>query len=78
MEDVFHRLVKFSLSDYMSIRSWDDVEVAVIEANGYFLGEVSLAREDATRHDRQHAGITWKNTPSYFDAKGKQSSHFTF
>ncbi|RYP72136.1 hypothetical protein DL771_004370 [Monosporascus sp. 5C6A] len=77
-KDVFLKLVKFSLSDQMSVSTWDGMEVAVIEGKGCILGEVSSIRKDSTRHDRQHVDITWKNAPSYFDTKGKQSSHFTF
>ncbi|KAJ4128287.1 hypothetical protein NW754_002279 [Fusarium falciforme] len=80
-KDVFQKLVKFSLSDQMSVGAWDGVEVAVIEGKGYVLGEVasvaSVERDNA-RDDRQSVGISWKNAPSHFDTKGKQNSHFTF
>jgi ankyrin repeat protein len=76
--EVFQKLIKFSLSEQISVSTWDGVEVAVIEAKSNVLGEVSTVREDATRDDRQHVDITWRSTPSHFDTKEKQSSHFTF
>ncbi|KAH6983699.1 heterokaryon incompatibility protein-domain-containing protein, partial [Ilyonectria sp. MPI-CAGE-AT-0026] len=77
-KDAFQKLVKFSLSDQMSVGTWDDNEVAVIEGMGYVLGEVSSVERDMTRDARQHVNITWKNAPSHFDSKGKQRPHFTF
>ncbi|KAK3343623.1 heterokaryon incompatibility protein-domain-containing protein, partial [Lasiosphaeria hispida] len=86
--ELFRKLVQFCLSDQMSVSTWDDVEAAVIEAKGCVLGKVSSAGEDATqrnkqngdatRHDRQHVDIIWKDMPSHFRAKGKQISRFSF
>jgi hypothetical protein len=76
-KDVFQNLVKFSLSDQVSVSVMDGEEVAVIEGKGYVLGEVSSVGrdgtwDDRTRDDRQRVGITWEM------ATGKRSSHFTF
>ncbi|KAG7289873.1 hypothetical protein NEMBOFW57_006250 [Staphylotrichum longicolle] len=72
---LFRELVNFSLSNPVSVRTWDAKEASVMEANGYILGEVSSAREDATRDDREHVEITGKTAPSHSDAEGEQSSH---
>ncbi|KAL8366555.1 hypothetical protein RB595_010421 [Gaeumannomyces hyphopodioides] len=75
-EDLFRKLIHFSLSNQMSVSTWDGEEVAVIEARGYVLGEVSSAGKDTTPDDRQHVEITWKTALSRSDAKGEQSSRF--
>ncbi|KAK3363991.1 heterokaryon incompatibility protein-domain-containing protein, partial [Lasiosphaeria hispida] len=78
-KDLFRELVNFSLSNPVSVRTWDAKEVSVMEANGNVLGEVSSAREDATRDDREHdVEITWKTAPGHSDAKGEPSSRFAF
>jgi len=76
--DVFQKLIRFCLSDRMSVSTWDRVEAAVIEVRGCVLGEVSSVGEDTALHDRQYVEITWKSVPRYFDMEGKQSSHITF
>jgi len=77
-EEVFRKLIHFCLSHQMSVSTWNDVEVAVIEAKGCILGEVSSVEANALRNDKQWVDIAWKNTPGYFSSNGKQSSHFTF
>ncbi|KAK3896460.1 hypothetical protein C8A05DRAFT_20565, partial [Staphylotrichum tortipilum] len=52
-ETVFQKLVAFSLSNRMSVETWDGKEVAVISGKGCVLGEVSDVEGDT---------ITWKNT----------------
>ncbi|KAI0186562.1 heterokaryon incompatibility protein-domain-containing protein [Xylaria flabelliformis] len=74
--EVFRKLVEFSLSNQMSVDTWDDKEVAVIEGKGYVVGEVYSV--DNTQYDRQRMDITWKNTSSMFDPTKIQSPHFTF
>ncbi|KAL8365088.1 hypothetical protein RB595_004080 [Gaeumannomyces hyphopodioides] len=69
-EDLLRKLVHFSLSNQMSVSTSDGEEVAVIEAKGYVLGEVSSAGDDVK--------ITWKTAPGHSDAKGEPSSPFTF
>ena len=78
-KDVFQKLVHFCLSDQMSLSTWDgDEELAVVEAKGCVLGEVSLAEEGATGDDRQRVEITWKNAMRHSNTEGKQSSRFAF
>ncbi|KAL8402568.1 hypothetical protein RB596_009081 [Gaeumannomyces avenae] len=75
--DVFQKLIRFCLSDQVSISTWDKKEVAVVEAKGYVLGTITSATEDARRNDKQHVEITWKRAPSHSD-RGEQPSRFTF
>jgi ankyrin repeat protein len=77
-KEVIQKLVKFSLSDQMSVSAWDGEEVAVIQGKGYVLGEVSSVGRDTTRDDRQGVDITWESAMGSFYTKGKQSDHFTF
>ncbi|KAL8313028.1 hypothetical protein RB593_007304 [Gaeumannomyces tritici] len=76
--DLLRKLVSPSLSDQMSVSTWDGEEVVVIEAKGYVLGEVSSAGKNTTPDDRQHVEITWKTTLSRHDTKAEQSSPFAF
>ncbi|KAL8404479.1 hypothetical protein RB594_009368 [Gaeumannomyces avenae] len=77
-KDVFQKLIRFCLPDQVSVSTWNEVEVAVVEAKGCVLGEVTSTSEDATRNDRQLLEITWKRAPSHSDKEGKQPSRFTF
>ncbi|KAK4163558.1 ankyrin repeat-containing domain protein [Cladorrhinum sp. PSN259] len=63
-KDLFRKLICFSLSNQMTVSTWDDEEVAVIEAKGYVLGEVSSTGKDAIRRDKQYINITWKDATS--------------
>jgi len=76
-KDLFRDLVNSSLSNPVSVSTWDakEVSVSVMEADGCVLGEVSSTGEDATRDDREHVEIAGKTAPSHSDAKGEQSSH---
>ncbi|KAL8365252.1 hypothetical protein RB595_004180 [Gaeumannomyces hyphopodioides] len=74
-KDLFRKLINFSLSDQMSISTWEQKEVAVIEAKGCVLGEVSSAGNDANQ-DGQQVEITWKTALDLSDRKKQQSSHF--
>ncbi|TRX92821.1 hypothetical protein FHL15_006227 [Xylaria flabelliformis] len=68
--EVFRKLVKFFLSDQMSVSTWDDKEVAVIEGKGYVLGKVSSV--DNTRDHKQCVRITW-----WYASKGIDTFYFT-
>jgi hypothetical protein len=59
-----------------NITAWEKDEVAVIEGKSCVLGEVRSVNRDDARDDRQSVSITWENTPTHIDAKGKRSSHF--
>ncbi|KAL8285564.1 hypothetical protein RB597_002573 [Gaeumannomyces tritici] len=73
--DVFRDAVHFCLSYQASIITWDGKEVAVVEADGRFLGKVISAHTD-----KQHVRITWRNMPkSNQDGQGKLApSDLTF
>ncbi|KLU88857.1 hypothetical protein, variant [Magnaporthiopsis poae ATCC 64411] len=76
---VFRKLVRFCLPDQVSISTWGAAEVAVVEAKGCVLGEITSVREDnLSRNDRQVMVVLWKRAPSYSDTEGKQTSNITF
>ncbi|KAH8893202.1 hypothetical protein GQ53DRAFT_592027, partial [Thozetella sp. PMI_491] len=77
-KEVFRKLINFCLSNQVSVDTWDDKEVAVIQGKGCVLGRVDSVKRDTTRDDGQSIGITWKNTPSDFGPKKKRTSYFTF
>ncbi|RYP52665.1 hypothetical protein DL768_002221 [Monosporascus sp. mg162] len=60
-KQLFQQLIRFVLSKRVSVDTWDDKEIAVIEGKGCILGEVSSVERDTAWEDRQHVGITWKN-----------------
>ncbi|KAL8366272.1 hypothetical protein RB595_004849 [Gaeumannomyces hyphopodioides] len=74
-KDLFRELINFSLSDQMSVSTWEQKEVAVIKAKGYVLSEVSSAGNDANQGG-QLVEITWKTALDLSDRKEQQSSHF--
>lgn len=53
--EVFQKLVYFCISDQMSVSTWDGVQVAVIEAKGYILGQVSSTGERGADSVRSHS-----------------------
>ena len=73
--EVFRALVKYSISDQMSVDTWDNKEVAIIKGKGCGLGRVSSVERHITRDDTQSVEISWK---SHFNIKGERSSNFTF
>lgn len=68
--DVFRTFIELSISSQLSVKTWDDVEVAIIESKGLFLGKVtSLAESNFTADGRQRVEITWITD---------EKSHLTF
>ncbi|KLO88643.1 uncharacterized protein LW93_4453 [Fusarium fujikuroi] len=68
---VFHRLVRYVLSQSVSVKTWSDRELAVIDGKGLVLGEVSSVQRDPAWEDSQEVTIAWKN--AYVEA-GRMSS----
>ncbi|KAL6900436.1 hypothetical protein GGI43DRAFT_49074 [Trichoderma evansii] len=50
--ELFSQVIKFILSEQVSITTWDDNKVAVIKSNGYTLGEVSSIKSDNAQNNR--------------------------
>ncbi|KAK0616396.1 heterokaryon incompatibility protein-domain-containing protein [Immersiella caudata] len=66
-EDVFRKLICFSISNRISVRVWGDKQsVAVIRGKGRILGKVSCVQGGDARGDVQKVGITWKNAHGSF------------
>ncbi|KAF7933346.1 hypothetical protein EAE99_003231 [Botrytis elliptica] len=61
---LLERLVKFIISQDISLKTWEDKEIALIESKGYVLGRVHSIEIDSTRHERQCVNIEFKNQPS--------------
>ncbi|KAK3356376.1 hypothetical protein B0T25DRAFT_449970, partial [Lasiosphaeria hispida] len=74
---VFEKLIKFSLSDQVSIGVWGNKQgVAIIQGKGHVLGMVSSIQVDDTQGDIQHIRIAWKNTHGGFNTGGHRDSLF--
>ncbi|KLU85042.1 hypothetical protein MAPG_04074 [Magnaporthiopsis poae ATCC 64411] len=69
--EVFRKLIQFSLSDQVSVDTWNKQAMAVVRGKGHILGKISLVDP---RGDAQSIGITWKNSLGYFDVQGEKGS----
>lgn len=63
-KDVFQMLIKFSLSDQISVKTQEGSEMALIEAQGRYLGRVSDSAQTPTADGRQSVEITWEDSLS--------------
>jgi hypothetical protein len=54
-----HRLTRFILGDQVSVDTWEDKEIALIESKGYILGQVSWAKSN-TKSSGQILQATFK------------------
>ncbi|RYP64101.1 hypothetical protein DL771_008920 [Monosporascus sp. 5C6A] len=52
-ENLFRKLIQFSFSDQVSVDTWDERAMAVIQGKGHILGKVSSVKKDGTRGDVQ-------------------------
>ncbi|KAF5875955.1 putative het domain protein [Botrytis fragariae] len=66
---LLERLVKFTISQDISIKTWEGKEIALIESKGYVLGHVHSINIDSTRHERQCVNIKFNNQPSINNEK---------
>ena len=67
-EELLERLVKFLLGEKVSVETWVDREMAVIESKGCILGQVFLVESGNARQT-----VTFKNTPGqprYIENRG--------
>ncbi|KAM0369996.1 hypothetical protein ACHAO7_009577 [Fusarium culmorum] len=62
---VFESLIKYTLSHSLSVKTWDDKEIAVIRSKGLVLVEVCSVERDHDWEDSQKVGIAWKHI--YFE-----------
>ncbi|KAF7587281.1 hypothetical protein BBP40_007474 [Aspergillus hancockii] len=63
---LFQRVIRHTLSEDVSIKTWPDKELALIRGMGYTLGRVSAAYGDKSRFDRQHVHISFNSTAKSF------------
>jgi ankyrin repeat protein len=78
-EDIFHKIIRFSLSERISVGLWGDKQtVAVIRGKGRILGKVSWVQRSDSRGDVQNVHITWKNAYGGFDTEGEGRSLLPF
>jgi hypothetical protein len=56
-QDLLRELVRSLLGVHMTVRTWDDEEISVIEGRGYVAGEVSAVADDGMMHDRQRVYV---------------------
>ena len=66
-KELLQRLVKFLLGKQVSVETWNDREMAIINSKGYVLGQVSLVKSGWD--DRQNVNINFKNTSQHLGHK---------
>ena len=62
-KELLQQLVKFLLSKQVSVKTWNDREMAIIDSKGYVLGQVSSVKSD--QDNRQNVNINFKNTSQH-------------
>ncbi|KAL8325257.1 hypothetical protein RB597_008493 [Gaeumannomyces tritici] len=67
--EVFRKLIQFSLSNQMSVDTWNERAMAVVRGKGYILGKVSSVNPQG---DAQSISIVWKNSLGSFDISPKE------
>jgi ankyrin repeat protein len=71
---VFEKFTQFLLSDQVSVDTWDDCAVAVIQGKGHIWGGVYEVGLDDTRGDVQHIYIAWKDARGHFGQSLQETS----
>ncbi|TGO33995.1 hypothetical protein BHYA_0217g00080 [Botrytis hyacinthi] len=66
---LLERLIKFTISQAIFVKTWEDKEIALIESKGYVLGHIHSIDVDSTRHERQPVNIEFNNQPSISNEK---------
>jgi ankyrin repeat protein len=60
---VMHQLVEHVLCSGISVKTWDDKEIAVIESDGYIIGRVVSVETSSVTFDEQHLIIDFGRQP---------------
>jgi hypothetical protein len=74
---LLQRVIKFILSEEVSVETWDNKEIAVIEGKGCVLGQISSVETDGARSDRQHVNIIFNDTPNSLQYKKEYGDQWT-
>lgn len=61
-ENLLWRLAKFLLGEKVSVETWPDAEIAVINSKGRVLGKVSLEKSSIAQEDGHDVNIIFQNT----------------
>ncbi|KAN0075032.1 Heterokaryon incompatibility protein (HET) domain containing protein [Elaphomyces granulatus] len=61
-KETLQQLVEFILCKEITVKTWNEREIAVIKTKGCILGRVSLVESDSTRYDRQYVTVIFQNT----------------
>jgi hypothetical protein len=70
-KETLQQLVEFILCKEITVKTWNEREIAVIKTKGCILGRVSLVESDSTRYDRQHVTVIFQNTSTSLEYKRK-------
>ena len=70
----YQRLVKFLLGKQVSVETWDDREMAVMDSRGGIPGQVSSVKSD--RDNKQNVNINFKNTSQHLGHAKKYEAHW--
>ena len=73
-EELLQRLVKFLLGKQVSVKTWNNREMAIINSRGYVLGQVSSVKSD--QDGRQSVNINFKNTLQHLGHTKEYEAHW--
>src|SRR5579871_2278330 len=76
-EELMQRLVRFLLSEDISVGTLADKEAAVVKGKGYILGEVSAVHSDIAWNGRQSVDIVFKNISRQSENRGEWGAYWT-
>jgi ankyrin repeat protein len=71
------RLVKFLVSGEISVKTWDDKEVAVIESKGITHGKIISVRSDYGQDNRQVVKAIFRKFSEYQGDRAEWTAHWT-
>ena len=73
-KELLQRLVKFLLGKQVSVKTWNNREMAIIDSRGYILSQVSSVKSD--QGNRQNVNISFKNTSQHLGYTKEYKAHW--
>jgi hypothetical protein len=76
-ETLFRKLIKFVLCEQVSVGTWINREIAIIEGEGCILAAVTSVKSDITLQDRQEVVVESRNALEYWGREESWASRWT-
>jgi hypothetical protein len=75
--NLLRQLIEFLLRGATSVEVFEEREVALIKSKGWVVGQVSMAKSDNTRYDRQQVEINFTDRPASSECQRKWGAQWT-